>query len=697
MKRCVAVFLLLFCASTIAAQNKVVGYLMGWKKPPSEEQVKACDIVGAGFLIPDGSKGEIKSMYSQSYIDSLVSMAKRNGVTVNAAFGGGDIPINETLMSIPEHRHRLISNLVDHVAKNNLDGIDNDWEPIMLDDEDEMFKINKVISDYYLIFTKELRDSLDSRFGAGKKILSASIFSKNEVYYDNPMYKDQADHFPKGFSEYLDFVSLMCYDDSLGKKHATTKAIFQEGGYVDHWIEQGIPKEKMVVGLAGYGRAAWQGVDAVAGYNKIIDVAPDLDSITDTLRYDFGSGTMLYGFNSQATVLEKQRLANEEGLYGVMLLSIDYDVSIDHPRSLLAVLSDYTAEEKSIKLTKPITRIVLNPVAQYRTLLSDHFSIESGTLSYSITNEPSGDRVEIVGDTLIVTAYPHSEIGVDNLTIRATNSSKSSEYIDHSIVLITDRREAVEKITSENLVKSDEWYTFGSDVFQLPEADADLRTRTVSGDTIISVFAEMIDNFKWNRIGFGAEIPGPMDITQKQLIIEYKSDLEMNNYNMTMSLVDTSGGYHVFVLTAKPGEWVRDTITTEKLEKAHLQPDSIDYSQIDSVYFNIGGGGLELHWNLQVKEFRYEPRSDISVITSADQKAQLFQMQSLKDGTLQFNYKVRSPHTLSIKNLQGRELATKSLSADLQSVRLSLPLSSGMYIAEIRGEEMQKAWKFSIQ
>lgn len=694
----VTAILTLSFTSQLQAQDKIIGTLMGWKKPPAEEQIKACDIVMVGFLEPQGFQGDIKVKYSQSYIDSVASMGRRNGVKITAAFGGGDTPIDDKLMSVPEHRHRLISNLVDHVQKNNLDGIDNDWEPVMLNDEDETFRINEVIRNYYLIFTQELRDSLDSRFGEGKKSLSASIFPTNVVYYSNPEYKKKSDHFPKGFAQYLDFVSLMCYDDGVGKNHATIDSIFKTGGYVDHWMEQGIPREKLVVGLAGYGRGAWSGHKVTMGYNALIEAAPALDSITDTLRCDFGGGEMVYGFNSQATVLEKQKRAKENGLNGVMLLSIDYDVPMDHPRSLLAVLSGYTPQEKHVTLSKPIDRVVLVPGEEKTVVLSDHFISTKGAITYRVMSQPTPHTARIENDTLIITGDITRENSVTPFTVRAENSGNSSDYKEHTISLLVDSRVAINSIESPNLVKSREWYSYNShSQFSLPENDGDLRTVTAQNDTVISFSGVIIDNNEWNWIAHGPVMTETFDLTQNRIIIEYKSDFDMNNSNLTVSLVDTSSAYHTFNLKADQGMWIRDTITRDNLIKGYLQPEIIDYSEIDSIYFSIGGGGLDLHWNFQIKEFRTEPDPVNIAVSTVVPKSQLCQVRSMKSGTLNITHRFSSIHQLRIVDMRGRELFRTALHAGNSRSSIALPLAPGVYLTQISGAELNRAWKQKIQ
>ena len=51
------------------------------------------------------------------------------------------------------------------MKKYNFDGFDCDWEPSWTNNKSEMEKINEAITNYYIMFIKELREALDKEFG----------------------------------------------------------------------------------------------------------------------------------------------------------------------------------------------------------------------------------------------------------------------------------------------------------------------------------------------------------------------------------------------------------------------------------------------------------------------------------------------------------------------------------------------------
>lgn len=338
---CVAVWMM-FTTVWGEGGGYIVGNTAEWMPTPSEEYVKHLTHLNLCFVRPYGLEGEVYSGFSDTKIKEIVDMGHRHGVKMGIAFGGGGVYIDSTIMKDTTVRAALISNLMDFVEIHNFDAIDNDWEPTWDDDEQVKFKKNQDMKAYYGIFTKEVRDSLDARFGKGVKEFSAAIMNKNLLWYNDSELMAKSNHFPLGFWEHLDYVSLMNYDDGTGSGHATYNAVFGPDGSVEHWKEQGIPIEKMCVGLPFFGRAGFGPQNwAAMRYNDIVDSFPDLDPAIDWVTCDVGGGNLSYGFNGPATIKRKQITADSLGMLGVMICFIDYDKPVYHPRSLLGTLVEY--------------------------------------------------------------------------------------------------------------------------------------------------------------------------------------------------------------------------------------------------------------------------------------------------------------------------------------------------------------------
>ena len=200
-----------------------------------------------------------------------------------------------------------------------------------------MEKINNALTDYYITFIKEFREALDKEFGRGNKIFTAAILNANSIWYSN---KKQIAHFPQnGWWHYLDWVSLMNYDNDLGSKHATFESVFGPEGSVSYWTSFGIPRSKIVIGIPFYARAGWG--EEFLTYEDIISMNP---SIPDTLDFVLHSKSRLgskkeYGFNGVSTVVRKVKEGKKLNLTGVMFWRLAGDVPVDHEKSLLRAMS----------------------------------------------------------------------------------------------------------------------------------------------------------------------------------------------------------------------------------------------------------------------------------------------------------------------------------------------------------------------
>jgi hypothetical protein len=378
MKWYTTVLLLLALQLNLIAQQEqvVAGALASWVPDPTETQYKALTHLYLCFISPVGTEGDLRSDYTDSRIEKIVSDAHRNNVKVLMSFGGGDVPVDSLLMGNEINRANLITNILDFIDKHNLDGMENDWEPSWNNNEDIKFKLNQDFKALYGGFTSDFRDSLDVRFGVGQKLFTASIMNENRLWYDNPEYMANSNHFPLGFWDDLDFINMMNYDNGVGSSHSTYSSVFGSQGSIKHWTDQGMPIEKMVVGVPLYGRSGWDPVYGSMRYYEIIEEFPDIDSSTDVVTNDLGNGEMLFGLNGVATILRKKVAVDSIGMRGMMLCFMNYDMPYDHPMSILRAISPI--ESVPISSFKP-KRVATSSISLNQN--SIHFK---GTLPSSV-------------------------------------------------------------------------------------------------------------------------------------------------------------------------------------------------------------------------------------------------------------------------------------------------------------------------
>ena len=318
----------------IAPSSVMMGYLIDGYNP-TVGQLKKMTHVSISFLRASNSSGEITMTTGWNNIDEIISAAHANNVKAMISFGGGEFKVTSELMGVRANRQNLIRNIIAFMKKHNLDGFDCDWEPSWIDDKVEMEAINNAITNYYIVFIKEFREALDTEFGKGNKLFTAAILNANSIWYSN---EKQIAHFPQnGWWNYLDWVSLMNYDNDLGAKHATFESVFGPKGSVAYWTNFGVPQAKTVIGIPYYARAGW-GAEWLF-YNQVIKMNPIIADTVNSITYNKDNiGEKEYGFNGTAIAVQKVKQAKKLNLPGIMFWQLAGDLSVDHEKSLLKAM-----------------------------------------------------------------------------------------------------------------------------------------------------------------------------------------------------------------------------------------------------------------------------------------------------------------------------------------------------------------------
>lgn len=352
MKKIIAILLSAFLLSPVFASKKVVGYATPWGSELTEAQIASLTHLNLCFLRPTDSEGAIKCTYSSTRMKRAVEHAKKHGVKTLIAVADGDkTPLLSKVIPNASARAAFITNILDFIEKNSLDGIDNDWEPDFtqyhqkditlteLQSDSIRYVNNKVMVEWYNPLNREFRDSLDGRFGAGVKILSAAIGMYDWTWYKHEPYASDNVVWPDEVAESLDFVNLMSYGsggiDPVTNHfiHGNYDAVFGTTGSIDFWEKKGVPREKMVPGVPFYGMADWS---SALYYKDIVKQFSDLTADRDTVTYK----GKLYPFNGVNTIKERVRQADSAGTAGIMMWAADYDAPFSHELSLLSAISE---------------------------------------------------------------------------------------------------------------------------------------------------------------------------------------------------------------------------------------------------------------------------------------------------------------------------------------------------------------------
>ena len=227
-----------------------------------------------------------------------------------------------------EARRTLAAQVREVVDKYGLDGIDVDWEypgyNLRTGEEIADFK-----DEYYILFMQALRDVLPG------KLLTIA-------HGGEPRYWQHTNF--ASLHPILDYINLMGYDfnwPTLGSSHQSNLYPGSVGAAAEecrklgvpglsddaairYYRSQGVPAEKINIGVPYYGYVAHQGPEGYLTYDKILELLE-----TDPhyrLEYDEAAhqsyvtkdGVFHIAFDDERTLAEKCRYVKENGLGGIM-------------------------------------------------------------------------------------------------------------------------------------------------------------------------------------------------------------------------------------------------------------------------------------------------------------------------------------------------------------------------------------------
>ncbi len=194
-----------------------------------------------------------------------------------------------------ELRSRFVKSTVQACLDNRLDGVDIDWEHPQ----------NELEQNGYAVLLKDLRDG----FQPHGLTLSVTMAAWQKL--------------PRAAFAAVDAIHIMSYDNT--GKHSTFETAQAD---VKSLLEQGAPKEKIVLGVPFYGRHVSKR-DTTLTYREIIakyKPALEIDEVDS-----------IY-FNGPRMIRRKTNFALESQLGGVMFWELGQDA--EGPQSLLRVIGD---------------------------------------------------------------------------------------------------------------------------------------------------------------------------------------------------------------------------------------------------------------------------------------------------------------------------------------------------------------------
>lgn len=312
------------------AQPRVVAYVPNWINLPAfAETIDYARLthINIAFENPRDAEGTLSFNPKNT---ALIAKARTNQVKILLSIGGGAAAGNRSLQEryfrliAPTNRAAFAVKLADYVTEHGFDGLDVDIE-------------GPSINQDYGGFIEELGKVFKPR----GKLLTAAL---SKGYGGSKV--------PESVFAHFDFVNIMAYD---GAGHWAPNAPGQHSSFafaqdsVAYWLKRGLPKAKAVLGVPfygyGFGRAFRRGDYSYAAILAAYPGAENTDQVGETIWY-----------NGLPTIKAKAQYVAEQGLGGVMIWSLDYDVKGE--RSLLAAIHGTLAGAAAVPPPQPQFKVL---------------------------------------------------------------------------------------------------------------------------------------------------------------------------------------------------------------------------------------------------------------------------------------------------------------------------------------------------
>jgi chitinase len=321
---------------------KVIGYIAGWKGVDTEKiQADKLTHVNYAFAnVINGivTEGEGRAAQDKENLAKLRSLKSINpDLKILISIGGwtwskgfSDAVLTE------DSRKRFTDSAIDFLIRHQLDGLDFDWEYPGYPGDDNVYREED--RENFVLMLKSVREALDS------------LGQLNNTHYLSTIatggFKEYVDVNDLGEAQkYLDFINIMTYDFTGVFKpmtgHHTNLSTLEVGGrsaenaILDH-VAAGVPIEKLVMGVAFYGKA-WKSVNphnlglfqpAVGWKNfpyKEIEVfmedanyLKNWDSLSNASFLWNERDSIFITYESPESIQKKMQYIKEKGMGGVM-------------------------------------------------------------------------------------------------------------------------------------------------------------------------------------------------------------------------------------------------------------------------------------------------------------------------------------------------------------------------------------------
>ena len=375
--------LFLFQISIQAQSLKVVGYLPYYRFDLNSS-IDYCKVthLNIAFANPD-SEGNLQI----NNFENIINTAKQQNpnIVICISLGGGYIPDNvkkywSDLIDIPDNRPAFIEKIIDFVESKNLDGVDFDLEW-------------SAVTSGYSNFVIALNDSLKTH----NKVFTAALPGT----YRYPLITNAA-------LKVFDFINIMAYDltgpwsPNKPGQHSPYNFAKQS---INHWKNQGVHKDKLVLGVPFYGYNFNDKNDVFAfTYATMVN--------TNISYADIDEVGKAY-YNGRPTIERKVELALKE-VSGIMIWELGQDKYDEY--SLLTTIHNKFTNLGEITTGLCGNTVSANEIADNKIKIYPNPATNNITIENNNFDELEISIINIYGQELLVKTQ--NQFNISNLNIK---------------------------------------------------------------------------------------------------------------------------------------------------------------------------------------------------------------------------------------------------------------------------------------